>query len=103
MLVENGEVRLQTDAFDYGIGGYLFQILPNGTVHPITFISTSLNPVECRWSTPEKEMYAVWYSFKKMEHLIRDIPSTLHTDHENLIRDRTSGSPKVLRWKPDIQ
>jgi hypothetical protein len=103
LLDENGEVHLQTDASDYGIGGYLFQIKPDGTVHPIMFISKSLNPVECRWSTPEKEMYAIWYSFKKMEHLIRDIPFTLHTDHENLIRDRTSGSPKVLRWKLDIQ
>ena len=98
-----GNVHLQTDASDYGIGAYLFQITPEGDHHPIMFMSKSLNPVECRWSTPEKEMFGIWFALKKMEHLIRDIPFTLHTDHENLIHDRTSGSPKVLRWKLDIQ
>jgi hypothetical protein len=58
---------------------------------------------EYSWSTPEKEMYAIWFAFKKMEHLIRDRPFTLHTDQENLISDRPSGSPNVLRWKLNIQ
>ena len=38
-----------------------------------------------------------------MEYLLRDIHFTLHTDHENLTRVYSTGSPKVLRWKLLIQ
>jgi hypothetical protein len=102
-LDDDDDVWLQTDASDYGIGGYLFKRLHDGKELPIMFISRSLNAVECRWSTIEKEMFAIWYSLKKMEYLIRDIPFNLQTDHENLIRDKHTGSPKVIRWKLDIQ
>ena len=95
-------VYLQTDASDYGIGAYLKQITPAGD-HPIMFISKSLNSTQCRWSTPEKEMYAIWYALQKMDHLLRDIKFFIQTDHENLTRNKVTGSPKVLRWKLDIQ
>jgi len=105
-LRDDLEIFLQTDASDYGIGAYLFQKVPTPTTnteHPIMFISKSLDKVQCKWSTPEKEMYAIWYALKKMEHLIRDTHFILETDHENLTREKTTGSPKVLRWKLDIQ
>jgi hypothetical protein len=96
-------IYLQTDASDYGIGGYLFKSLRDGSELPILFLSRSLNATECRWSTIDKEMFAIWYCLKKMEYLLRDRPFFLQTDHENLIRDVHSGSPKVVRWKLDIQ
>jgi transposase InsO family protein len=67
------------------------------------FISKSLDKTQCRWSTPEKEMYAIWYALQKMDHLLRDIHFHIQTDHENLTRHKVTGSPKVLRWKLDIQ
>ena len=99
---EEYEVWLQTDASDYGIGAYLKQISPQGDV-PIMFISKSLDKTQCRWSTPEKEMFAIWYALQKMDHLLRDIHFHIQTDHENLTRHKVTGSPKVLRWKLDIQ
>jgi transposase InsO family protein len=38
-----------------------------------------------------------------MDHLLRDIHFHIQTDHENLTRHKVTGSPKVLRWKLDIQ
>ena len=100
---EDYPVYLQTDASDYGIGAYLKQVSPEDSDIPIMFISKSLDKTQCRWSTPEKEMYAIWYALQKMYHLLRDIHFHIQTDHENLTRHKVTGSPKVLRWKLDIQ
>ena len=95
-------IFLETDASDYGIGGYLYQVI-DGVNHTIMFLSKSLTKQQQRWSVPEKECYAIVQSFEKMEHLIKDRFFTLRTDHENLTRTYSSGSAKVLRWKMQIQ
>ena len=58
---------------------------------------------QLKWKVPEKECYAIFWSFKKLEYLIRDIKFTLHTDHRNLAFLKTAGSDKILRWKLEIQ
>lgn len=95
-------VYLDTDASNYGIGAYLYQRRSDGD-YPIMFISKSLDKTQLRWSVPEKEGYAIFYALVKMEHLLRDVPFTLLTDHENLTRIYTTGSQKVLRWRLFIQ
>ena len=81
-------VFVQTDASDYGIGAYLFQRYTDDTGQeietPIGFISKSLDDVQRRWSTIEKEAYAIFYTVTKWEHHLRDIHFTLQTDHRNL-------------------
>jgi transposase InsO family protein len=99
---EPSEVVLLTDASDYGIGAYLLQRIL-GVEYPIRFISKSLSKQQTRWSTPEKEMFAIWYALKKLDHLVRDIPLVIMTDHKNLVKDMTTCSPKVVRWQLDIQ
>jgi transposase InsO family protein len=101
-LDSNAPVFLQTDASDYGIGAYLFQLI-NGVERPVRFLSKSLSSGQLGWSVPEKEAYAIFYAFTKLEYLIRDIKFTLQTDHKNLTYINTAGSPKVLRWKLAIQ
>ena len=95
-------VFLQTDASDYGIGAYLFQVV-DGQQRPVAFLSKTLDRTQLRWSTPEKEGYAIYYALKKLEYLIRDIRFTLQTDHKNLIYINDTASPKVVRWKLAIQ
>ena len=77
-------IYLHADASDYGIGAYLFQIV-DGKDQPIAFMSKSLSGAELRWSTIEKECYAIVYALKKFEYLIRDTHFTLRTDHRNLL------------------
>ena len=65
-------VFLHTDASAYGIGAYLFQIV-DGVHQPIAFISKALSSQQrLKWTVPEKEAYAIYYSFQKLEYLIRD-------------------------------
>ena len=39
----------------------------------------------------------------QFQYLLRDAKFDLHTDHANLVFIRDSGSPKVIRWKIDLQ
>ena len=68
---DNALVFLHTDASDYGIGAYLFQII-DGLEQPIAFMSKTLSAEEIKWSTIEKECYAIVYSLRKFEYLLRD-------------------------------
>lgn len=67
------------------------------------FISKALKKEQLRWSTPEKEAYAIYYAFVKLEYLIRDVHFTLKTDHKNLTYINLENSGKVKRWKLAIQ
>ena len=106
-LMPGRPVFVQTDASDYGIGAYLFQRYTDDTGQeietPIGFISKSLDDVQRRWSTIEKEAYAIFYTVTKWEHHLRDIHFTLQTDHRNLTFINVDLKQKVQRWKLAIQ
>jgi len=97
------EIFLQTDASDYGIGAYLFQLGEDGEQIPIAFISKSLMNQQLNWSVPEKEAFAIFYAFCKLEHLLRDVHFILQTDHKNLTYINYGNSAKILRWKIHVQ
>jgi transposase InsO family protein len=91
-----------TDASDYGLGGYLYQVV-DGKETPIQFISKTFDETQLKWSTNEKEAYAIIYAIRKLDPLLRDIFFTLKTDHKNLIYICDHASAKVGRWKMDLQ
>lgn len=102
-LQTDGPIFLQTDASDYGVGGYLFQHTEKGD-QPVAFVSKLLNKSQReKWAANEKEAFAIWFSIMELEYLIRDVHFTLRTDHRNLTFINTAGSPRVLRWKLAIQ
>ena len=101
-LDETSPVVLQTDASNYGMGAYLYQLV-DGVKHPIRFISRGFNNVELKWNIVEKEAFAIFYSFMKLEHLIRDRPFILKTDNKNLTYLNACHREKVKRWKIAIQ
>jgi len=76
--------------------------LVNHEEKPIAFLSKSLSPVERRWSTIEKEQYAIFYALKQWEHLLKGRQFRLRTDHANLLK-MNNNSPKVTRWKLALQ
>ena len=107
-LREGDPVFVQTDASDYGIGAYLYQLHTDPDTgekseKPIGFISKSLTKSQRRWSTTEKEAYAIYYSLMKWDHHLRDIHFTILTDHKNLTYINIAGKQKVQRWKLAIQ
>ena len=95
-------IYLQTDSSDYGIGAYLFQ--KDGDIeYPVAFLSKSLNKEQRKWAIPDKEAYAIFYTIKKWDHLLRDAKFTLQTDHKNLVYINFEGTAKVRRWKLLLQ
>ena len=96
------EIKLYTDASDFGIGGYLCQII-DGKEVPIAFISKSLSEQEINWSTIEKECYAIVYCLNKLNYLLSNRKFVLKTDHLNLTFMDADTNPKVKRWKLSIQ
>jgi hypothetical protein len=95
-------IFLHTDASDYAIGAYLFQV-KEGKEIPIRFMSKTLAGAQVRWSTIEKECFAMYYSLKKFADLLLGVPFVLRTDHRNLLYLNEAGSAKVTRWKIEIQ
>ena len=99
---DTAPIYLHTDASDYGMGAYLFQVV-NGKEIPIAFMSKAFDARECGWSTPEKECYAIYYTLVKFEYLLRDVHFTIRTDHKNLTYMNDSVNRKVYNWKLKIQ
>ena len=90
------DIRLYTDASDFGIGGVLFQVV--GAIRPpIAFISKSLTPTQIRWSTIQKEAYAIFYCCTQLDYLIRDRTFTIHTDHLNITYMKRNPTSMVAR------
>jgi hypothetical protein len=83
MDLTKGEIILETDACDNGIGAYLYQ-KQGGSTYPIMFVSKAFTESEKRWATNVKESYAIYYSIKKLDYLLRDVQFRLRTDHRNL-------------------
>jgi len=91
---DHSPIILTTDASDFGIGGYLAQVV-EGVERPIAFVSHGLSQQEIRWSTIEKECYAIVYTLKKLEYLLGDRTFTLKTDHKNLTYLDADANEKV--------
>ena len=97
--VDGAPIRVYTDASEYGIGAYLCQVLPDGSEIPIEFISKTLTKAERKWSTFEKEAFAIFYALRKWEAHLRDVKFTLFTDHKNLTYISKDHNAKVMRWR----
>jgi hypothetical protein len=101
-LVPDGELYLYTDASDFGIGGYLYQLI-DGKERPVAFVSKSLTSTQLRWAIIQKEAYAIFVTIKQLDHLLRDRHFKLFTDHKNLLYITESSNPMIYRWWMAIQ
>jgi transposase InsO family protein len=99
---DSSPITLMTDASDYGIGGYLFQRV-DGIDQPIAFVSKSLTENQLRWSTIQKEAYAIFYCCTKLNALLQDRKFTILTDHANLQFLKNDSNQMVVRWWLAIQ
>ena len=93
---------LQTDAFDYSIGGYMYMVT-NGQVRVIRFFSKALVGAQLNWSAREKECYGIFYGVRLFEDLLDNRYFILKTDHMNLTYINVTFTGKVLRWKLYLQ
>lgn len=90
----NKDFFINTDASDHGFGAILYQEKGIVAMH-----SKKLLETQKRYTTTEKEMYAIFYSIKYWSGLIKGSKITVHTDNKNILYDTADYSKKTERWK----
>ena len=96
---------VQTDASDYAVGACLSQNDDENNERPIAFASAKLTDTQKRWSTVEKEAYAIIFALHKFDHIVFGSQIILYTDHNPLqyIVACTPRSAKLTRWSLALQ
>jgi hypothetical protein len=93
------DFEIQSDAFDFVIGGVIVQ---DG--RPVAFESKKLSETERRWPTHEKEMLAVIHCLKTWGHYIGSKDVVVWTDNVTLKYFATQPklSSKQVRWQDTL-
>ena len=78
-------LRVSTDASNYGIGGYVWQLDRTNTVRFLGFASRSLTKSEKNYSTNKRECLAIAYLFIRYHQWLHLNKFILYTDHYSLI------------------
>ena len=99
---------LYTDVSDTCTGAVLTQKGEDGEwkedEKPIYFLSHKLSDTQCRWSTIEKEAYAIHYSLQKLDHYLHGADFIVRTDHKPLkyLLESPMQNRKVQMWALSI-
>ena len=105
----NKPFTLYTDASDTCIGACLTQPIDDEELEeipnvvnekPIYFLSHKLSDTQTRWSTVEKEAYAINYALQKLDHYLHNAKFTIKTDHKPLkyILSAPMQNKKIQLW-----
>ena len=94
---------LYVDASDEAVGGVLIQLVNETEQQVIAFVSKKFTPTAKRWSTIEKECFAMFYSVQKLQYYLFMKKFTLLTDHNNLLWMESSHVPKIVRMRIYLQ
>ena len=98
-LRPKGDIFLYTDASDQALGGHLIQVV-DGIPYTVCFLSKKFAAVQSRWSTTDKELFAIVYCVLKLRAMLGGRYFTVYTDHKTLTHwNSLNDSPKVCRWK----
>ena len=95
---------LYTDASNNCIGACLTQKTDDEEEKPIYFLSHKLSQTQTRWSTIEKEGFAIYYALQKLDHYLHNAKFTIKTDHKPLkyILDSPMQNKKIQLWALSI-
>lgn len=110
---------LQSDASGYGVGAVLSQlqqlpVLPNGTDKDdddsereviIAYVSKHLTESQSKWSTTEKEAYAIVHAVKTFYHYLYGNKVVCFTDHRPLewLMSKKEPTGRLARWALYLQ
>ncbi|XP_062584037.1 uncharacterized protein LOC134245806 isoform X2 [Saccostrea cucullata] len=98
------EFILQTDASDVGIGAVLLQY-ENGIKKPVAYASKKLTAQQVKYSTIEKECFAIIWAVQKFQRYLYGKQFMLETDHQPLIYLSQSKvlNARLMRWSLLLQ
>ena len=96
--------HLHTDASKTGIGAVLMQEY-NGILHPVAYISKTLNKAQRSYSTTKREALALVYALEQFRHIILMFNITVYTDHKPLLGalNKPTKDECLQRWSLLIQ
>ncbi len=98
------EFVLQTDASDYGVSAVLSQLDDLGNEKVIAYASKALSPREQKYSTTEKEAFAVVFGTAHFRVYLLGRHFKLITDHNALRWLHTmEAKGRLARWIIDLQ
>ena len=94
---------LAVDASDRAVGGFLFQVV-DGVEHPLCFYSKRLNIHQQRYSTVEKEAFALISTTRAFSVYFGTQPVVVYTDHSPLqfLHKMANCNQKLLRWSLEL-
>ncbi|KAK8662917.1 hypothetical protein V6N13_024803 [Hibiscus sabdariffa] len=91
--------ELMCDASNYAVGAVLGQ--RRGKIfHPIYYASKTLNEAQINYTTTEKELLTVIFSFDKFRSYIIGTKVTVHTDHSTIkyMLATKDAKLRLIRW-----
>ena len=104
----NKPYTLYTDASGTCIGACLTQScdmaddeIPNvSNDKPIYYLSHKLSKTQCKWSTVEKEAYAIHFALQKLDHYLHGAQFVIKTDHKPLkyLLESPMQNKKIQLW-----
>jgi transposase InsO family protein len=94
---QDGTFLLETDASEVGIGAVLSYKTKEG-VRPVQFAARTLKPNERKWSTRDREAYAVFWALNHFDEFLRGRQFKLQTDHKALEWVFQAKKGRVARW-----
>ena len=92
------EIFMECDASDYGVGSILYQLNDNGDKDMVRIFCSTFNEGAMKWTTIQKESYAIVKSVMAYESLIDGREVTVKTDHRNLLWMSKIQNPMISRW-----
>ena len=99
-----GNLILKTDASELAFGGTLTQMQrdENNVLveRDIAVFSKTFSDPQRKWSTSDKEMYAIYFGVRYLHHFLCGRKFSILSDHDALRHEeKPSHSAKVNRWK----
>ena len=108
LVHDDGEspLELRTDASQVGLGAVLM-VNRDGALHPITYISKTLDPAEKKYHSNELECLALVWALDKLKHHTYGRPCLVHTDSSALTwlhrKKNLDKSGRLARWILQLQ
>ena len=93
---------LRTDASENGVGAVLCQPSQHDSriLCPVFYASKKFRDAQTRYSTVEKEAYAIFWAVQKFERYLYGRCFTIETDHQPLLYLQSADrlNPRIKRW-----
>ncbi|GJV67865.1 reverse transcriptase domain-containing protein [Tanacetum coccineum] len=95
----NKPFELMCDASDFAVGAVLGQQI-DGKFKPIYYARKTLNNAQEHYTTTEKELLAIVFSFDKFRQYLVLSKTMVYTDHSALkyLFSKEDAKPRLIRW-----